>query len=344
MSTDKKKAKSVRIYIIILDNIPRVACYTLSMKRLLVSLFLLLVFASSPIVISAQDTTARYAECDVCGYCQGKQTPGNWESCRTCLYPGTVGSPATQNKTLRINDTPGNNFNQQVTPYPGRYYTQIGCLSTDLGDFRNPAAAGGITNQILNKLIFPAVGGLAFFYLIYGAFLIATAQGEPDKLNQGKQVATGAVIGLIFVLSTIFIVNFIANGIIKIPNFSSNSTDRGLIQGRVIRNDWASTSLGTTATITIDGVGEYKQITQGGQIYSTGGNLRCGGRYTVRIQTNPNVKTYYAQCPNKIVPNNLTECPFVEGNTVTVDVPTTLADISTNNPRCYVDLYWKIGP
>lgn len=172
----------------------------------------------APPQINAQD---RFGECDRCGYCQGKTPPSSWESCRQCLYP-TADKDHKKNDTLKINLRPGDTYNRQATPFPGNYYTQIGCLKTSANDFENPAAAGGITNQLLTKFIFPTVGGLAFLYLIYGAFLIATSQNDPSKLNQGKMVATGSIVGLIFVLSSVFLVSFISSGVLRIPFFMNS--------------------------------------------------------------------------------------------------------------------------
>lgn len=322
-------------------------CYTYFMKGFFVALFVLFVVSFSPSFASAQVPSPRLAECDVCGYCQGKQIPGAWESCRTCLYPTTGKSLPTENKTLLIDQKPGTTFNQQVTPYPGRYYTQLGCLNTDLGDFRNPAAAGGITNQLLNKLIFPGVGALAFFYLIYGAFLVATAQGEPDRLNQGKQVVNGAVIGLIFVLCTVFIVNFIANGIIRLPGFGAGPNAR--IQGRVLKaglvdyqgqfNGNGTISLENTATITIQQDGRTissHTLLKHWDSYNTP-PLDCGKTYKVSITTSSPTSISYAMCSNKIVLGNCSYQPLV-GNSVQV----TLKEQSSANPLCFVDLYWKI--
>ncbi len=95
----------------------------------------------------------------------------------------------------------------------------IGCLRTNLaGGFTERGAAAGVVQTLLN-LIFSAVGGIAFLYLLYGAFLVLTSQADPERLNQGKRVVYGAVIGLIFTITSVFLINFIASGVLKIPGF-----------------------------------------------------------------------------------------------------------------------------
>lgn len=164
----------------------------------------------------------RTAECDLCGYCKNyvptpPQTnpPAKWEECRQCLYP-TANPTPSNNDTLRIDLS----SNMPPTPWPGRMYTMIGCVNTNINDFTQEGAAANIVNFLLNRLIFPMSGGIALSFLIYGAFLILTSQSEPDKLNHGQRVVMGAIIGIIFVLLTVFIVNFVA-GILKIPGIST---------------------------------------------------------------------------------------------------------------------------
>jgi len=62
-------------------------------------------------------------------------------------------------------------------------------------------------------------GGIALLMLMYGGFLILTSQAEPERLNYGRRVVTGAVIGLIFALGSVFIVNIIGSGILRLPGF-----------------------------------------------------------------------------------------------------------------------------
>lgn len=193
--------------------------YTDSMKKLF---FLLILVSAFGAIFFAQSTFAqpaeqpRYAECDLCGYCNGKEVPQAWEECRTCIYPEIAGV-ATENETLRIDTS----TNLPPRTAKGRFYTQIGCISTNLSDFTNPEGAAVLVNSILNRLIFPTVGGIALLYLIYGAFILITSQSNPEKIAQGKTMVMGAIIGLVFTLSVVLIVNVIANQLLRAPGFSS---------------------------------------------------------------------------------------------------------------------------
>ena len=73
--------------------------------------------------------------------------------------------------------------------------------------------------QSLLNIVFAMAGGIAFLYLLYGSFIIATSQANPERLNYGKRVVYGAIAGVIFTLGSVFLVKFIASGILKIPGF-----------------------------------------------------------------------------------------------------------------------------
>lgn len=128
---------------------------------------------------------------------------------------------ALQNETLRINNDLSSPFyNIQVTPKPGRYYTQVGCILTDVGDFTDSENQGNAINFILRG-IFNITGGIAFLYLIYGAYVVMSARGDPIRLNQGRSIIFGAIFGLIFVVLSTLLLNLVGSGILRIPGFGS---------------------------------------------------------------------------------------------------------------------------
>ena len=165
----------------------------------------------------------RVASCDLCGYCpivnpQPNVTPnpipGNWEKCRDCLYPTLNGYTAEENKTLEIDPTTG----LPPAPVSGFMYTGIGCIGTNLQSFTSSGGVSGVV-QVLFNFIVTLAGGVAFLTIIYGAFILITSQSNPEKLDQGKRLIMGAAIGLIFILFSAFIVNFLAGSIFNIGTF-----------------------------------------------------------------------------------------------------------------------------
>lgn len=158
-------------------------------------------------------TGPRFAACDLCGFCPPANPPKNWLSCKKCLYPDISDDPQTL-ESVKINEE----TNLPPTPYLGRQYTFLGCLGGRSGGFTQEESAGGVVQSILN-IIFSLAGGVAFLYLLYGSFIIAVSQADPERLNYGKRVVSGAIIGLIFTLGSVLLVNFIASGILKVPGF-----------------------------------------------------------------------------------------------------------------------------
>lgn len=165
---------------------------------------------------------SRCVSCDLCGYCWKPEPggtvriPGNWQQCKNCLYGPTVSDVATDNETVVMNDVGGSFVTRQ--PISGAWYTALGCIQTT-GSFSTEGAAGEVIQLVLGRLVFSIVGGVALLYLIYGAFLIMTSRDDPEKLNQGKRVVYGALIGVIFSLTAVLIIGLISSGILKIPSF-----------------------------------------------------------------------------------------------------------------------------
>jgi len=168
--------------------------------------FFLLLFLG-PFSVFAQNE----ATCDLCGYCPPLNPPGDWKNCCLCLYPGAnCDNPAENTTLVTTNNIP-------PTPAPGHWWGLGQCISYSHG-FRSEGAASSLTQVIIN-LIGRVAGGMALLYLIYGAFLFLTSQSEPEKINYAKKVVAGALIGLIIAFGAVFIVGFIASGILKIPFF-----------------------------------------------------------------------------------------------------------------------------
>jgi len=184
-------------------------------KLFLVFILIFFVFVTLPKIIVSQENQ-RFVTCDLCGYCQGKNPPSNWEQCRACLYPEANNNPATGD-TLKINPE----TNNPPTPALGRWYTFLGCVNTNLGSFEQEGAAASVVQLFLN-IIFSLVGAASLISLLYGAFIILTSQNNPEKINLGKRIIFGAIFGLIFAISAVFLISFIGDKILKLPGFQTN--------------------------------------------------------------------------------------------------------------------------
>ena len=67
-------------------------------------------------------------------------------------------------------------------------------------------------NMLIN--VFTSVMGfLAVVMIIYGGFMLLTAQGDPARIKRGKDVVLYSVIGLILVMLAYAIVNFVMTNV-----------------------------------------------------------------------------------------------------------------------------------
>ncbi len=90
--------------------------------------------------------------------------------------------------------------------------TAIGCISAD--------GTGGIIGQIF-KFGTGIAGGIAFLLILFGGFQILTSTGNPEKLNEGKELIASAITGLLMILFSVFLLKFIGVDLLCIPGFGS---------------------------------------------------------------------------------------------------------------------------
>jgi hypothetical protein len=95
-------------------------------------------------------------------------------------------------------------------------WTAIGCITTDPTNPTNIVA-------IILKLGLGLAGGIAFLLILFGGLQIMTSAGNPEQLNAGRELITSAIIGLILVLFSIFLLQFIGVNIIGIPGFGTGT-------------------------------------------------------------------------------------------------------------------------
>lgn len=87
--------------------------------------------------------------------------------------------------------------------------TAIGCI---------PTSPSGLVQSLL-KVITSAAGGIALLLMIAGAFQMITSQGNPDSLKKGQEQFTSAIIGLLFIIFSVLLLQIIGVNILSIPGF-----------------------------------------------------------------------------------------------------------------------------
>lgn len=91
----------------------------------------------------------------------------------------------------------------------GGVWTALGCIHFNPGEF--------ITDFL--KIAIGIAGGIALLLMVYGSFLISTSAGDPKKAEEGKEIITGTIAGLLFIIFSVFLLNLIGIRILNIPGF-----------------------------------------------------------------------------------------------------------------------------
>ena len=65
-------------------------------------------------------------------------------------------------------------------------------------------------------------GGLAFLLSLWGGLTILFSSGNPEKINEGKQIITSAISGLLFIIFSVVILRFIGVDILGIPGWKAS--------------------------------------------------------------------------------------------------------------------------
>jgi hypothetical protein len=91
----------------------------------------------------------------------------------------------------------------------GGIWTSIGCISQD-------------PKSLVGKLINIGVGilgGIFLLRVLAASFMLTGSQGDVKKTSEAKQMITEAIIGIIFVLFSVTILQFIGADVMKLPGF-----------------------------------------------------------------------------------------------------------------------------
>lgn len=87
-------------------------------------------------------------------------------------------------------------------------------VQTGLGPI--PDNPKGLADGVF-KIALGAAGGIAFLLIIYGGFKLAFSQGDPKAIQDARDVITSAIVGLVLVVLSVFLLNLIGIDILGLP-------------------------------------------------------------------------------------------------------------------------------
>lgn len=91
----------------------------------------------------------------------------------------------------------------------GGIWTAVGCIPSE------PESVIAVIIEIGLTL----GGAIVLIMIIAGAFMLSTSQGDPKKTQDAKELITSAIIGLLFIIFSVTILQFIGVSVIRIPGF-----------------------------------------------------------------------------------------------------------------------------
>ena len=97
------------------------------------------------------------------------------------------------------------------------------CKSTQIDTAIGCITVLDTSEEFLNDILAWAVGiggGIAFALILYGGFLIMTSQGDPKRLSAGQETMTSAIMGVILLVFSVFILKLIGVDILGIPGWN----------------------------------------------------------------------------------------------------------------------------
>lgn len=62
-------------------------------------------------------------------------------------------------------------------------------------------------------------GGIVLIMILIGSFMLSVSQGDPNKTKEAKEIISSAIIGLLFIIFSVTILQFIGVSILHIPGF-----------------------------------------------------------------------------------------------------------------------------
>lgn len=106
---------------------------------------------------------------------------------------------------------PDTNFRSECKTCWGRggIWTAVGCVSYDPTQMVSTLMKIGIS----------MAGGVALLMILAAGFMFSTSQGDPKKVSDAKELMTSAVIGLLFIIFSVTILQFIGINLLQIPGF-----------------------------------------------------------------------------------------------------------------------------
>lgn len=92
------------------------------------------------------------------------------------------------------------------------------CIEFETAVGNIPTSPAGLVGFVL-RLVLGLSGGIALILIIVGAYQMMTSQGNPERLQGAKETITSAIVGLLFIIFSLLLLEIIGVDILRIPGF-----------------------------------------------------------------------------------------------------------------------------
>jgi len=107
-----------------------------------------------------------------------------------------------------------------ITPRPP-LNPQVGCSLNEINTALGCVPFDNLTlfAEFFLKVAVGIGGGISFLLIVVSGFVYITSKGDPDKVQEAKQLLSASVAGLVFLLFSTFLLELAGIRILNLPGF-----------------------------------------------------------------------------------------------------------------------------
>ena len=101
----------------------------------------------------------------------------------------------------------GNDIGEALAGESQGLQTAFGCIPTNVVGFVNS----------FFQIALGFAGGIAFLLMVFGSYRLMFAGGNPESIQQGREIITAAIAGLVVIITSVFLLKVIGFNILGLP-------------------------------------------------------------------------------------------------------------------------------
>lgn len=187
--------------------------YAQCMKKLLQCIFFLCLFS----LLSQKSFAAGLPNGSTCSQdkdCQSNYCATSYSEVVALSVCEDPNDPANPKPTPSPTPTP-----TVAPPAPCNKDSQGNCVSVNTGFGEIPISITAVISTVF-AILLSLSGGIILIIIVFSGYRLMTSQGDPEKIKGARETLTSAIIGLLFVIFSVTILQVIGVDILHIPGFT----------------------------------------------------------------------------------------------------------------------------